>query len=866
MPSGTIKHEPIAQTIAPQSPSRRLSRHLIGLPGSQWAFWRSVGLRGAGFPAREVLRLAASRPLLEAVDALLRAEERAEGARARALEIVNESLNQLRARGDWANKEKRVPLVTALQKLKSGEVPKPLPEAEEGEAIEALRRAAGAIPAPQEAFAKAFADFTVENSRVLHEIAGRPDFREAVTWQNRQAVHTALDTLLRTPIDGRPLTSKSRQDEEMVASYVQRYCAKNDTIGFFGPVGWATFVPEGETLTIQLGPGLLATRKVYFETWPIEALGQAMIRELGVHPWLVPIRMPFVRLEGSVLHHPVYGALRMSAGQVAILRAADGYATAKSIAQELCRTGGLIESEGQFYQTLADLASKGMVFWDFNIPYAAHPELALREWVEGIEDESRRRQALAMLDELELAREGITRAAGSAEKLDQAFTNLERTFTRLTGASSTRNQGQTYAGRTIVYEDCRRDVKVNLGPELLKAIAEPLSLLLTSARWLTWKFASLYRSRFKEYYKELSRSAGQHAVDAAAFFQRASPLFFLDKGELGRPVQQEFQEKWERILRIGPADKPLHYSSQSLTEAVSREFQAPRSGWKAARYHSPDIMIAASSAEAIQRGDYMLAMGELHVSGNTLGAALFMNQHPSPEDLIRAVEDDLDGPNAVPVPSRDVTEQLARTSASLISPGDFRLEYGRGGLAHNRTLALPISSLVLEEKKGELVARTRDRSQSFDFMELIGLMFQSMIIDSFRMIGAMRHAPRVSIDRLIIKRESWRFEPAQLSFARLKQPAERFLATQRWARKHELPHLVFFKVPVERKPVYLDLHSPTLVDIFCKMVRRTLDENPADATVDITEMLPTTEQTWLTDAAGQRYTCELRVVAVDLAR
>ena len=33
--------------------------------------------------------------------------------------------------------------------------------------------------------------------------------------------------------------SQQRQHEALVASYLQRYCAKNDSIGFFGPVGWS---------------------------------------------------------------------------------------------------------------------------------------------------------------------------------------------------------------------------------------------------------------------------------------------------------------------------------------------------------------------------------------------------------------------------------------------------------------------------------------------------------------------------------------------------------------------------------------------------------------------------------------------------
>lgn len=855
------------QPQAADLPRPGSSQHLIELPGSHWAIWRCAAVRGAGFPAQTVLRLTASEDLREAVTEVLRAEEDSEAARIRALEKVSEALDRLRESGDWEDRTRCFPLVNASRKLRAGDVPKPPLEPEISVLVDDLRRAQLKSAEALETYRRTLATFSVENSRTLREIAALPRFREAITWQNRQALRTALDPYLRAPGDGRPSTSKSRRDEELITSYLQRYCAKNDTIGFFGPLGWASFVSSGPALAMQPGPGMLLSRKVYFETWPVEMLARRIARDRDVHPWLVPIRMPFIRVEGSLLHHPVYGATRLSPEQIAVLRVCDGIYTAKSMARRLMADAGSpVKSEVQVYKALTEMAGLGLILWEFNIPFEAHPERALREALERIEDESLRGRYLGLLDELERARDSVAAAAGCPEKLDRALEDLEQTFTRLTGSPSTRGHGRTYAGRTIVYEDCRRDVSVQLGPELLQRLAAPLTVLLTSARWLTWELATIFRRRFKEIHRELAGAAGRSAVDASLFFQRITPLVFAGQGGLAQTVQQEFQEKWGRILRIGAADKPLQFSSEELREEVAREFRAPVAGWKSARYHSPDIMIAASSQEAIAKGDYLLAMGEMHVGGNTLGAGVFLNQHPAPEELIHAVEEDLGRGKAVPLPPRDYPELLARTALGLISPGDFILEFAKDGLTNDRARALQVSSLVVEEKDGELVARTHDRKLAFEIIDLVGALFHGMIGDSFRLMGAMRHAPRISIDRLVIKRESWRFAPAELTFAQQKDSSERFLAVQRWAKSNGLPRLSFFRVSTERKPVYLDLLSPSLVEIFCKMVRRAAEKNTGDSTVDITEMLPTTEQTWLADAEGQRYTSELRIVAFDLLR
>ena len=68
---------------------------------------------------------------------------------------------------------------------------------------------------------------------------------------------------------------------------------------------------------------------------------------------------------------------------------------------------------------------------------------------------------------------------------------------------------------------------------------------------------------------------------------------------------------------------------------------------------------------------------------------------------------------------------------------------------------------------------------------------------------------------------------------------------------------------VERRPFYLDLESPVLVEILAKAIRRAAEEIPG-ASISVSEMLPDHDQLWLPDAQGNHYTCELRLVVLDL--
>jgi Lantibiotic dehydratase, N terminus len=116
-----------------------------------------------------------------------------------------------------------------------------------------------------------------DESGRLREVAADPAFREALTWQNRGALATAADGLLKERVK----PSKRRQREEVVARYWQRYCSKNDTIGFFGPLAWGEVRDAGPALA-QRSRALVRERTVHLEVWCLERFLQTVTDD----PWL----------------------------------------------------------------------------------------------------------------------------------------------------------------------------------------------------------------------------------------------------------------------------------------------------------------------------------------------------------------------------------------------------------------------------------------------------------------------------------------------------------------------------------------------------------------------------------------------------
>jgi len=112
----------------------------------------------------------------------------------------------------------------------------------------------------------------------LRAVASDPSFREAVTWQNRAAMRNAVGKVAAgSPAAG----SDQRRREEVVASYWQRYCAKNDTIGFFGPLAWGRLADDGPAIQVRCGQ-LISERTVHFEAWAMQALAETIDAGIAV--------------------------------------------------------------------------------------------------------------------------------------------------------------------------------------------------------------------------------------------------------------------------------------------------------------------------------------------------------------------------------------------------------------------------------------------------------------------------------------------------------------------------------------------------------------------------------------------------------
>jgi hypothetical protein len=704
-------------------------------------------------------------------------------------------------------------------------------------------------PELESAHAAALADA----SKCAADITADPLFREAVTWQNPAmlpvltSVREGSETVAAGPETSRR-RAKRRSREDTVARYWQRYCGKNDTIGFFGPVTWARLDPDGPAVQVGCGDGLVRSRETFYEFWALATYAECLAADPVVRPWL-PVGMhPDLTVDGGQVLRPGQPPLDLTRAELALLARCDGRTPAAVIAAH--------PRQAEELALLEDLAARDVLWWGIDMPYNPGAEQVLRATLAAIPDAAARERAQRGLIRLDAARAAVSAAAGDPDRLAAAIGQLDAEFRAVTGAEPEHSQGKMYAGRRLCYEETVRDIDVTFGPPLLAALAGPLGrVLLPAARWLSATLADAYNAAFRSLYDTLLPPSAD-GVPLSQFWDAAQCLF----GGPGAPVDAvaaELTVRWNTLFGLGqvtPGTSRVTVSSPEAAAAAAELFPALRPGWRGARIHSPDLHICAASAAALARGEFTMVLGELHAGWPTLDCAVFTDRHHDPASLRAAAAADI-GPQFRPLYPTWWPRYTARI-APVLGVTDYQLAFTHAPGADPARL-LPVTALTVREAGGTLIAAAAD-GRSWPLFDVFALLVAWAGLEALKRTSAGPHSPRITVDRLVVARETWRMTIGESGLAVAGQLAQ-YLAGRRLRRARGLPDQVFARIGTEVKPVYVDLTSPRYVSAFGTMLRGTRQVAGAGVEIVFTEMLPSAEDAWLPDASGQRYFSELRI-------
>jgi hypothetical protein len=482
----------------------------------------------------------------------------------------------------------------------------------------------------------------------------------------------------------------------------------------------------------------------------------------------------------------------------------------------------------------------------------------LRAFVEGVSDDALRVTALGLLDRLDAGRADLQlKVHAPAAEVTAALLALDATFTELTAGPSTRNAGQAYGGRTLVYCDSRRDADLALGTTVLAA-AEPVRLLADSGRWFCAEVAKGVRPVLNDLHAQLA--AQRPVVDFAAFWMKSLMPLRTAINTATSAVQQEFWRRWAAIFALPEGERRVSYRFTDLLPKVREAFAAEGPGWSSARHFSPDLMIAARDTDAIDRGEFQLILGEVHMAINAQRSNCLVSQHPDLSVLLAQTDAEFPEPRLLPVlPKGSLPRLSIRTHPGFVRDKDFLLETTHHTVPADRPGLIQAGDVEVLRAGDSLVLRL-PTGETFDVLDAFCEILMDAVIDRFKFFDDRPHTPRITVDKVVLCREKWRLPSADVPFSKGKDEARRFVLARRWQHEMGLPDQIFVTPNKGAKPVYIDFASPMYVNLLAKFVRRAQTDG---AVLTIAEMLPDHDELWLRDGEGRAHTSELRFAAFD---
>lgn len=698
-----------------------------------------------------------------------------------------------------------------------------------------------------------------QRSRAAAQFAVDPWFQEALTWQNRPLIQTWLaDYAARLEQRDEALHRRGYR-EGIIARYVQRYSMKNETIGFFGPLAWAWYAPQ-QAGALELGPDEGgARREVFFAAWAVELLARRWEQSPGIRKLLKPRRDPSGVLAGTTFRRPRRPELALSADEAAVLGACDGESDAAGLlerARTAAGPGTALRGVDDVLAVLTALHERGCVLWEFDLPLDERMDDRLRRQLTAM-DSADARSALSRLTRLTDHRDRVHDAAGDPPKLLAALEELDRCFEEVSEASAARTKEQAQYGRNPVWEDTSSAREVTLGPGLFAPAAEALSLILDSCRWLCRRFAE----RIHDAALTTVLAAPSRGMPFARLLLALSGELDLTPGPALTAVIAEFQGKMAELTGLTEAESRLRLSSAELGDRWRAQFRCPEPGWAAARLHSPDLMLAAADAAAVNRGEFQWVLGEVHVAVNTLENRMCSVFEPVPGWLAERSAETFTTDRYLPAFARSwpYLVQRAYPPLSLDLPDRHRYwSIESRDVLPAAVPRIPTADLVVVERDGRLEVTDR-QAPAFrvPFIEFSGELLSFALGNAFKPVPARPHVPRITLDRLVIQRESWALTAGELTPGSSARPGAAELA--RALQRRGVCRHTFVRIPGERKPVFCDLRSDLLLNNIARLARKA----EPSARLRFQELLPGFDELWFTDGQGLGRTSEFRFAAVD---
>ena len=753
----------------------------------RWTLGEVFVLRHAGFPFDWLEGLGFSEGLRSEVAALLE-DERA------LVEAVRTAAGEDAAR-------------TAREALEKGK--EPALKAKYGpECVQALER----YRAHRAALSARYTQERQELRRRLRERAAEPAIQEAVFFSNPAMYENVWSRYLEG--EQRPDNSDARRVERQVYTYLQRFCAKNETTSFFGPISYGECDgDDGED--VRVVPSGSTRRRTFLTFWAVTELARAVAREPEVRRHL-PLRInPLFKVEpGRASCEPLKLEVELSPEAERLLAVLPGAPTLGAASKAL---GQPLEA---VQRLVLPLMKSALVL--LGLPFVANDFgtfSSLRESVAALPESEARERWLSRLDELERLR-GEFEGAGLARRRELLQT-LEARFTEYTGKPARRGEGQVYSDRLILYEEASSPFRLKLG----RRFSEEMAAKLSGALGLSAAYGD-----------SVQRSYREQVRDALGSEER--PLDFLEYAVRLRPDQVAGS-------RFAPVPPILLDEDLSRSRTLPEDFLG--TSQPGGRYSLPDVCLAATD----QGFEVMCARVHHHLMLWSWLSAFYPDRarYESVAGQWLEREPAAKGLVGLAIRRRNKGFYVYPGRKLMYSVSDV-LDVEQGALKPHDVKVLPTrEGPVLVDGEGKRLSLYMPLDDFNTYAPFAALAHPQVLHAKLRTKG--RHLPRLHVGGAVYQRERWELPTTLFSQV---SGIDLLIAVERERKAGGWPRFVFMRSTVERKPYLIDTASPFALELLLYLSRGAEQ-------LSVEEMYPAPEQLWLKDERG-RYTCEMRMQAV----
>jgi hypothetical protein len=644
-----------------------------------------------------------------------------------------------------------------------------------------------------------------QGADALSRLGGQPLFREAIFISN-PGLDAVLDGWLEAlAADPEGATAKKRL--KTLWRYAQRFCAKNDTTAFFGPVAAGRLDAEGAA-----------------RTWPLRERTQAFVTHWAAE---LLLKAAAAELSGPDADRPAPG-VASEAGTPRPWR--------------VDARGVLRPSEDP-----RDAATSGWAELPVGL---ADPLAEVRRRIEGATGAARG----AWLARLDALRTQCARYAGAPlDTRRDALAAMESVVADVSGVSPRRKPGEFYASRTVVHEMCDRvGAPASLPPghaAICQSVAPWLELATLPAAADRLAFRAWYRRAFDDAERPWREVAGALAADKTGFLLSA-PEGTRALRASATAARSILRDRVDAHFEGSSVDHPLEIDPALLepTLAAARPFiDACGTG-----FANPDLMVGEGA-----EGLYAVFAEAHHLAYPTPCLLPVLGCRDALLGDLRAFLAALCTPAepAIPVSYAhsfiSVSEDMGQVDLQLS---------GLSPLGPDRRASLAELRVRPTASGFEFTATTESgrRAQVAPLTRLLGLDRASPAYSvSPPDLGALLGSdwrypsslPRISLGPLVIHRRRWRVVSSRWAGERT---ADASVHKLRRLAGDAFPRFTFVSPPSEPKPLLFDRDSPLAVEFLLRHARES-------ESLTFVEMLPGPEDLWLRGGHGL-HTSELRLV------